>query len=122
MAKSAPPDHEDSRAARHTWFVPSTAKPSKVIFASDMQVASTNVKCDTGNTEDCPCDWVQLKCVNFSLVFCDVRELTSAEPAPYLIVLSTDFSIDPLITGEYAFSNPSSSWSDERRASTYEDY
>ncbi len=49
----------------------------------------------------------------------DVRELTSAKTAPYLIALSTDFSIGPVISGEYSFSNPSSSWSDERRASTY---
>jgi len=46
-------------------------------------------------------------------------EQTSAKTAPYLIVMSTDFSIDPLISGEYSLSNPSSSWSDERRASTY---
>ena len=46
-------------------------------------------------------------------------QLTSAKAAPYEIVLSMDLSIDPLISGEYSFSNPSSSWSDERRASTY---
>ena len=46
-------------------------------------------------------------------------QLTSAKTAPYLIALSTDFSVDPLISGEYSFSNPSSSCSDERRASTY---
>jgi hypothetical protein len=46
-------------------------------------------------------------------------ELTSAKAAPYLITLSTDFSVDPLIIGEYTSSNPSSSWSDERRASAF---
>ena len=46
---------------------------------------------------------------------------TSAKTAPYLIALSTDLSIDPLITGAYSFSNPSTSWSDERRASPYVD-
>ena len=46
---------------------------------------------------------------------------TPAKTAPYLIALSTDFSIDPLINGVYSFSNPSSSWSDERRASAYAD-
>ncbi|SRR5258706_10205180 len=49
----------------------------------------------------------------------DVRELTSVRTAPFLIALSMDFSTDPLISGKYSFSNPSSSWSDERRASTY---
>ena len=45
--------------------------------------------------------------------------LTPAKTAPYLITLSTDFSMDPVISGEYFSSNPSSSWSDERRASAY---
>ena len=48
-----------------------------------------------------------------------MRELTSAKTAPYLIALFAYFSVDPLISGEYSFSNPSSSWSDERRASAY---
>jgi hypothetical protein len=51
----------------------------------------------------------------------DVGELTSAKTTPYLIALSTDFSIDPLISGRYSLSNPSSSWSDERRASVFAD-
>ena len=46
-------------------------------------------------------------------------QLTSAKTAPYLIALSTAFSVDPLIIGENLSSNPSSSWSDKRRASTY---
>ena len=51
--------------------------------------------------------------------YVEVGRPTSAKTAPYLIALSTAFSIDPLIRGEYPSSNPSSSWSDERRASTY---
>ena len=51
----------------------------------------------------------------------EVGQPTSAKTAPYLIALSTDFSIDPLINGVYSFSNPSSLWSDERRASAYVD-
>ena len=49
----------------------------------------------------------------------NIGQLTSAKTAAYLIVLSTDFSIDPLISGEYFSSNPSSSWSDSRRVLTY---
>ena len=51
----------------------------------------------------------------------EIGNPTSANTAPYLIALSTDFSTDPLINGVYSFSNPSSSWSDERRASAYTD-
>ena len=51
--------------------------------------------------------------------YVNMGQLTSAKTAPYLIVLSTVCSIGPLISGEYSSSNPSSSWSDERRASTY---
>ena len=53
------------------------------------------------------------------LVRFTVRGLTSAKTFPYLIAVSTDFSIDRLINGEYSFNNPSSSWSDKRRASAY---
>jgi hypothetical protein len=53
--------------------------------------------------------------------YVDVGELTSAKTAPYLIALSTDLSIDLPISGGYSLSNPSSSWSDERRASAYAD-
>ena len=49
----------------------------------------------------------------------EMGQLTSAKTAPYLIALSTDFSIDLLISGGYSLSNPSSSWSDERRAPAY---
>ena len=51
----------------------------------------------------------------------EVGQPTSAKTAPYLIALSTDFFINPLINGVYSLSNPSSSWSDERRASAYAD-
>ena len=78
-----------------------------------------NLKRNTGNSKDCLCNWIQLKGVNFLPVLCVMRELTSAKTVPYLITVSTDFSVDPLISGEYSFNNPSSSWSDERRASTY---
>jgi hypothetical protein len=87
-----------------------------------MPLASTNLKRDTSNAKDSLCNWIQLKCVN---VLClvrfrvDVAELTSAKTAPNLIALSTDLSIEPLISGEYSFSNPSSSWRDDRKASAW---
>ena len=80
---------------------------------------STNLKRDLGNTEDSLCNGVQLSGVNFMLVPCGTRQPTSAKAAPNLIALSTHFSFNPLIIGVYSFSNPSSSWSDERRASPY---
>ena len=52
----------------------------------------------------------------------DGGEPTSAKTEPYLITLSTVFSVDALINGVYSFSNSSSSWSDERRASAYADF
>ena len=79
----------------------------------------TYLKRDVGNTEDSLCNWVQLGGVRALLVLCGLEQLTSANTAPYLIALSTAFSIDPLIIGAYSSSNPSSSWSDKRRASTY---
>ena len=33
-----------------------------------MQMASTNLECDAGNTEDCFCNRVQLPGVNFLLI------------------------------------------------------
>ena len=51
----------------------------------------------------------------------EVGQPTSAKTAPYLIALSTAFSVDPLIAGVYPCSNPSSSWSEERRAFSYAD-
>src|SRR5258706_11315994 len=51
--------------------------------------------------------------------YVNMGQLTSARLAPDSIVQSTDFSIDPFTSGEHFLSNPSSSWSEERRASTY---
>ena len=51
--------------------------------------------------------------------YVDAGQLTSAKTAPYLIALSTASSVISLIIGAYPSSNPSSSWSEERRASTY---
>ena len=48
-------------------------------------------------------------------------QTTSAKTAPYFIALSTAFSVDSLIIGEYSSSNLSSCWSDKRRASAYAD-
>jgi len=95
----AAPDHKDPTASCHTCFVPSRAKPSSVTAASEIFVASTNLKRDARNTEDSLCNWIQLKAVNVLFVFVCVGELTSARAAPYLIALSTDFSINPLISG-----------------------
>ena len=50
-----------------------------------------------------------------------IGELTSAKTAPNLITLPTDLSIDAVISGEYSFSNPSSSRSEKRRAPAYAD-
>ena len=86
-----------------------------------MPVASTNLKRDLGNTEDSLCNWVQLPGISFLPFLLQVGQPTSAKTAPYLIALSTDFSVDPLINGVYSCSNPSSSWSDEHRASAYTD-
>ena len=51
--------------------------------------------------------------------YVDVGRPTSAKTASYLIALSTTFSVDLVMSGEYPSNNPSSSRSDERRASTY---
>ena len=118
-AESVAPDRKDPRVSGRTCFVPSTAKPSSVTSPSDTPVASTNLKRDSGNTKDSLCNWVQLPDVNSCSFFVDVGRPTPAKTAPYCIALSTAFSIDPLISGEYPSSNPSSSWSDERSASTY---
>jgi hypothetical protein len=53
--------------------------------------------------------------------YVEVGGLTSAKTLPYLIALSKHLSIVSLISGVYPSSNPSSSWSDERRASAYAD-
>ena len=106
-------------ASGHTRFVPSRAKPSSVTSASESFVASTNLKRDTGNTNDGLCNWIQLKAVNVLFVSAWMWRTTSAATALNLIALSTNFSVDPLISGEYSASNLSSSWSDERRATAY---
>ena len=46
-------------------------------------------------------------------------QLTVSTIAPYILGSSTVFSLNLPISGAYLFSNPSSSWSDERRASAY---
>ena len=84
-----------------------------------MPPARTYLKRDASNTEDSLCNWVQLGGVIALLVLYGLGQLTSANTAPYLIALSIALSIDPLIIGAYSSSNPSSSWSDKRMASTY---
>ena len=44
---------------------------------------------------------------------------TSANAAPYLIVLSITLSVDTLINGEYSFNKSSSLWSDKRSDPAY---
>ena len=46
-------------------------------------------------------------------------EPTSANTAPYLMLLSIILSVVPLISGGYSFNKPSSLWSDTRRESAY---
>ena len=91
----------------HTCFVLSRAKSPSVTSASEMPVTRPNLKCNHGNTNDSLCNRIQLKCVNV-LFRGDMGGLTSARTVPYLIVLSMNFSIDPLISGGYSSSNPSS--------------
>ena len=67
-AQSAATDRKGPTAPGHTCFVPSTAEPSNVTFASDMLVVSTNLKRDSGNTDDSLCNWIQLKCVSILFV------------------------------------------------------
>ncbi len=49
-------------------FVLSRAKQSSISSALDPRAGSTNIKCDTGNTEDSLCDRVQLEGINLSPV------------------------------------------------------
>ena len=79
----------------------------------------TYLKRDAGNAKDSLRNWVQLVIVNALIVLYGCGIKTSAKTAPYLIALSTAFSIDPLIIGGSSFSSPSSSRSDKRRASAY---
>jgi hypothetical protein len=48
-----------------------------------------------------------------------MEERTSANPDPYLIIVSKAVSVNAFISGEYSFNNLSSSWSVERRDSAY---
>ena len=80
----------------------------------------THLKRDTGKTDDSLGNWVQLIGVNVLSFYGDAGQLTSAMAAPYLITLSTAFSVEALIIGAYSSSNPSSSRSDTRRASAYD--
>ena len=74
-AKSAAPDREGPKAFGRTCFVPSRAEVGSVISASDMPVASTNLKRDLGNTKDSLRNWVQLSAVNLLLVPCGSDKL-----------------------------------------------
>ena len=47
-----------------------------------MQVASTNLKRDTGNTENSLCDGVQLASVNVCLVLCEYGTTDLCEDSP----------------------------------------
>jgi len=67
-AECAAPNRKGPMASGHTCFVPSTAKPSSVTSASEMFVASTNLKRDAGNTENGLCNWIQLQAVNVLFV------------------------------------------------------
>ena len=55
-------------ASGHIYSVPSRAGQASVSSVSDTPAASTNLKCDTGKTEDNLCDRIQLEGVNLSLV------------------------------------------------------
>jgi len=66
----------------------------------DTPVANTDLKRNLGNTKDSLRDWIQLQGVSVLLVRLHVKNRTSANTAPYLIVFSTALSVDPLIHGE----------------------
>ena len=55
-------------ASGHICSVPSKAKRTGVTSASDAPVVSTNLKRDSGKTEDSLGDWIQLGDVNVLLV------------------------------------------------------
>ena len=120
-AKYAASARKGPRAFGHTCFVLSRAKPSNVTSPSGMPAARTHLKRGVGDTDDNVCNWVQLPGVNVFLVLhgWDAKSLTDATIAPSLNALSSPISIDPLIIGVYVSSNPSSSRSDKRRASSY---
>ena len=64
MAECVASDPKGLTGADHIYFVPSRAERSSITPTADTLVASTNLKRDTGNTEDSLCDWVQLKGIN----------------------------------------------------------
>ncbi len=49
-----------------------------------MQVASTNLKRDTGNTKNSLCNWIQLAGVNVLLLLCDYGTTDLCEGGPIL--------------------------------------
>src|SRR5258706_13183064 len=67
----AAPDRKDPREPFHTCSVPSIAKLTSVTSKSVMQVASTYLRRDAGNTKSCPCIWFQLPGINILLVLCE---------------------------------------------------
>src|SRR5258706_12878287 len=115
-AKYAAPDRKGPKAFGHTCFVPSRAKLQLILPPMcQWRGQTSNVTLVTPRTAFAIGFNYQ---VSISCSFhVEVGQPTSAKTAPYLSTLSTNFSIDPLIIGVYSFSNPSSSWSDERRAS-----
>ena len=106
-------------ASGRTCFAPSRATHSSISSVPDALAADTDLKRDTGKTEDGLCDRIQLRGVNVLLVFWG--ELTSAKTAPYLIALSTTLSVGASIIGECSVNNPSSSSSNKSRDFTYAD-
>ena len=120
-AEYAVPDRKGPKAFGHTCFVPSGAKQDALLLTpicqwrtrtSNVTLVTPRIAFVIGFNYQ-----VSISC-SFHM---EVGQPTSAKTAPYLMALSTDFSIDPLIIGVYSFSKPSSSWSDERRASPYAD-
>ena len=95
-------------ASGRIYFVPSRAKQSCFSSVPDTPAADTNLKRDSGKTEDNLCDRIQLEDVNLSLVGI-WGNLTSAKAAPYLIALSTILSVNVSIIVECPFNNISSS-------------
>ena len=69
MAKCAATDPTRPKGLGRICYVPSRAKLASVISISDTPVASTNLKCDIGDTEDSLCNRVQLTGVIGLLVF-----------------------------------------------------
>ena len=84
-AECAAPDRKGPMASGHTCFVPSRAKTLSVTSAYEILVASTNLKRDTGNTEDSLCNWIQLEAVNVLFVSAWMWRTTSAKTANRLV-------------------------------------